>query len=484
MKSMRAMLAQGWLIGLLVVLLLALLLWFGGPYVSFGEAQPFASLTGRLIGLLVLVAGWALWVQLGAWRAQRRGAALAGDASGSAATPAVHAAASSGEAAGMQERFSRAIAALRKSGRARNLYDLPWYVIIGAPGSGKTTALLNAALHFPLEQEFGRDPLKGVGGTRNCDWWITDEAILLDTAGRYTTQDSDAQADRGGWHAFLALLRKHRRRRPINGVLLALSVADLLVQDEAERERHVRAIRQRLEELHRELGISFPVYVLFTKADLLAGFTEHFDDLNLAGRSQVWGVTFPLEASQRGDAGEQLARELDLLAARLQERIVGRLADERDLGRRAAAFAFPGQFAGLKPLLVQTINGIFRGSAVAGQAWVRGCYFTSGTQEGTPVDRMLGALSRTFGLSARAQPAPTAGGKSYFLEHLLKQVVFREAGLAGVNRSREMREAAIGIVAYALVGLVTVLGIVALVSSYRANRAYVAEVQSLTDQVL
>jgi type VI secretion system protein ImpL len=485
---MKALLGKGWLIGLIVVILLALLMWFGGPYVSFGSVQPFASLTGRLIGLIVLIVCWAVWVQISAWRAQRRGAALvgsvaAGNNEGAAQSRAPDSQ-SPAEAAGLQDRFNRAIAALRKTGRARNLYDLPWYVIIGAPGSGKTTALLNASLNFPLEKEFGRDPLKGVGGTRNCDWWITDSAILLDTAGRYTTQDSDANADRGGWQAFLGLLRKHRRRRPINGVLLALSIADLVAQDEHERERHVRAIRQRLDELHRELKISFPVYVLFTKVDLLAGFNEHFDDLNLAGRAQVWGMTFPVEASQAGNAAAGFGGEFDLLAARLQERLVARLADERDLGRRAAAFAFQGQFAGIKPLLLQTIDGIFRGADHAGQAWLRGCYFTSGTQEGTPIDRMLGALSRTFGLNARAQVAASGGGKSYFLDHLLKNVVFEEAGLAGVNRARELREAALSIAAYALIGLITVLGIVGLVTSYRANSNYITQVQSLTSQLL
>ena len=101
-----------------------------------------------------------------------------------------------------------------------SLYDLPWYVFIGAPGSGKTTALLNSGLKFPLGQRGGKAAVRGVGGTRNCDWWFTDEAVFLDTAGRYTTQDSDAASDSDGWREFLALLRKYRTRRPVNGIIL------------------------------------------------------------------------------------------------------------------------------------------------------------------------------------------------------------------------------------------------------------------------
>ena len=70
--------------------------------------------------------------------------------------------------------------------------------------------------------------VQGVGGTRYCDWWFTDEAVLIDTAGRYTTQDSDAKADRRSWLAFLDMLSQNRPRQPINGVIVAISIADVL----------------------------------------------------------------------------------------------------------------------------------------------------------------------------------------------------------------------------------------------------------------
>ena len=110
-------------------------------------------------------------------------------------------------------------------------------MIIGPPGSGKTTALLNSGLQFPLEQRVGKGALRGVGGTRNCDWWFTDEAIFLDTAGRYTTQDSDAESDSVGWSEFLALLKKYRARRPLNGVIVTVSAQDLLTLDAGRRAR-------------------------------------------------------------------------------------------------------------------------------------------------------------------------------------------------------------------------------------------------------
>src|ERR1051325_5674967 len=132
------------------------------------------------------------------------------------------------EVAPVRQRFTEALALLKKSRGARGgpaLASLPWYVIIGPPGAGKTTALQNSGLRFPLAERFGNEALRGVGGTRNCDWWFTDDAILVDTAGRYVTQDSDANADSAEWQGFLALLKKHRRRRPLNGVLVAISLS-------------------------------------------------------------------------------------------------------------------------------------------------------------------------------------------------------------------------------------------------------------------
>ena len=144
--------------------------------------------------------------------------------------------------------------------------------------------------------------MRGVGGTRNCDWWFTDEAVLIDTAGRYTTQDSDQAVDGAAWLGFLRLLKKHAAAPAAQRRAGRDQPADLPLLGETERQAHARAIRRRVRELHDELGVRLPVYVLFTKADLIAGFIEFFDDLGKEEREQVWGMTFPLDdgASEGG----------------------------------------------------------------------------------------------------------------------------------------------------------------------------------------
>ncbi|HKE46338.1 MAG TPA: type VI secretion system membrane subunit TssM [Steroidobacteraceae bacterium] len=478
---MLAILKSRWFLALVGLILLGLLIWFGGPYLAFGDYHPFESVMGRVLALLVIVliyVGIALLKQMNSNRAsQKLAAEVAGQDSGARA--------GSAEAQQLKRRFEEAVEALRKSRKkgARNLYELPWYMIIGPPGSGKTTVLVNSGLNFPLAQKFGKEALRGVGGTRNCDWWFTDQAILLDTAGRYTTQDSNADADAGGWKAFLQLLRKYRRRQPINGVIVAISASDLLTLGERDRERHVAAIRERLDELNRELRIEAPVYVLVTKCDLIAGFSEFFDDLNQDTRAQVWGTTFPLEVSRSGQAADGFPKEFERLLERLQSRVIDRVEQERDPRRRTAILAFPQQVASLKPLLSDLLRRVFSQSGFDSTVLLRGVYFTSGTQEGTPIDRMLGAIARNFGFTSAVAPSPAGQGKAYFIERLLKKVVFQESGIAGVNLRLQLQKALLQSGAYLACAAIVVIGVLALIVSYRSNASYVEDVSQATQSL-
>jgi type VI secretion system protein ImpL len=185
------------------LVLLALLIWFFGPYFAFGEYKPLESEIARVIAILLVVVAFVAIEVVKRVRANRASDKLMAGVVAQSRTERP-----SAEAAQLRERFENAVATLKQTRRGgHSLYDLPWYVIIGAPGSGKTTALVNSGLNFPLEQRSGKAALRGIGGTRNCDWWFTDEAIFLDTAGRYTTQDSDADSDSAAWSEFLALLR-------------------------------------------------------------------------------------------------------------------------------------------------------------------------------------------------------------------------------------------------------------------------------------
>ncbi|MBE1283372.1 MAG: type VI secretion system membrane subunit TssM [Rhodobacteraceae bacterium] len=432
----------GTLTTLIVALAFSLLIWFLGPLIAIGGVHPWDSPISRLIsiGIILLLALTVILILL--LRRARRDKQMEEDIVESIDEDAseddelVQA-----ELSELKGKLKDALVTLRKSKLGkRSLYELPWYLIIGPPGAGKTTAIVNSGLNFPLSDRFGQGSIAGVGGTRNCDWWFTDNAVLIDTAGRYTTQDSDEAEDNAGWLGFLKLLKKNRSRQPINGAVIAISLSDLSLQDETTQKSHAAAIRRRLHELRETLGVRFPVYVLFTKSDLIAGFTEYFDNLGKEDREQVWGFTLPIpKKKSKTSPIADFDAEFALLVSQLNAQSLERMQQETDHQRRALISNFPSQVASVRSTARSFLEEVFQDNRFEKRHLLRGVYFTSGTQEGTPIDRLMMGMARTFGIGRQAIGKGMGSGRSYFLTRLFESVIFPEAGLVSADDKIERR---------------------------------------------
>lgn len=453
------------------------LLWYAAPLLAFGSWHPFDGMRARvaLLALVVLLLA-GLYGLRGLLARRRNERLLKGLESGDASIE-------------LSQRFREALAMLRQGigtqgthrwwQRRRQVQQLPWYLIIGAPGGGKTTAILHSGLRFPLAEKLGRDPLAGIGGTRQCDWWFSEDAVFIDTAGRYTTQDSDAATDAGEWKQFLALLRRHRPVQPINGVIVGVSVPDLL-QGGAELARQSAAVASRLEELRRELDLAFPIYLLVTKADLLAGFVETFGDLDVAQREQLWGLVFDADvAGIPADLGARLGD----LGQRLAQRSPELLQQERAPQRRLPIYAFSAQFKALLAPLEGFVREAFADIAAEPAQRLRSIALTSGTQEGNPIDRVIGELARSHGLALKPLARPDAGGKSFFLSALLKRLVIAEAPLAGQRLQRLRLRRRAGMFGAAFAGAALLAASALWWQSYRRNVEYVDAVRARVEQL-
>ncbi|GAA3918524.1 type VI secretion system membrane subunit TssM [Litoribacillus peritrichatus] len=472
-KRTGSLFKSRWVVTTIGLIALAVLLWFGGPLVAIAGVEPLASPVVRLLIILLIAIGWGVSNMLTKARQKNRDKAavnslLNGDEDEQQDVIAKR------DIEILRKRMQQALEILKSSSfsKGRDVNQLPWYMLIGPPGSGKTTALHNSGLEFPLKEKMGADSIEGIGGTRQCDWWFTNKAVLIDTAGRYTTQDSHSTQDSQAWQGFLGLLRKYRPQRPINGVLMFVSMADLLTQTRTERNIHARAIKQRVQELQNQLGMSFPVYIVFTKADLIAGFSEFFDDLSKEEMEQVWGMTFGVEAEdpEKGVVAE-FNKEFHSIVQRLNQRLNSRLQFEHDLERRTLIYEFPKQLRLLQSAADDFLKEIFSPNAFEQSPMLRGVYIASATQEGVPIDRVMAQLGNGFGLSEPALRRQTGEGKGYFIKRLLEDVVFPEQSLASVNQFHEQKHRWIrqGALAVASVTSLVLLG--SWFNSYQWNKA-------------
>ena len=467
-----------WVLACIGLLALAFLVWFAGPLIAVADYKPLSSVWARIGVIIALPVIWLLTqfrVRFTDKRAEAQlTEALDKDAEQPLATGAKAAAAPDPEQAILAERLKGALQTLQGADalKGRKLYQLPWYVIIGAPGSGKTTALKNSGLHFPLQSQLGDDPVQGAGGTRYCDWWFTDEAVFIDTAGRYTTQDNPREAANHAWLGFLGMLKRTRPKRPLNGILVTISILDLLTKTPTQQAMQATAIKRRIQELNEHLGMDLPVYVVFTKCDLIAGFNEFFLDLEAEERDQVWGVTLPFKAPDA--AGEALAAfpaRFEALIGRAADRIAHRLREERSPRRRMLIYEFPRQMLGLQSKLTNFLRDVFVPNQFEQPAILRGTYFVSATQTASPATWVSGVLPPTL-CAPPVSSASSVTPRTFFIRRLLNDVVFAESGIAAANRreQRRFRWAYSGAMTAACA--VFAISALAWLTGYGANRSF------------
>jgi type VI secretion system protein ImpL len=361
---------------------------------------------------------------------------------------------------------------------AAALYELPWYMIIGNPAAGKSSAVGCSGLQFPIA---GSKAVQGVGGTRDCDWFFTSQGILLDTAGRYST----VEADRAEWFGFLELLRKYRRRAPINGILICVSVAELMGDGPKKSIELAKSLRTRVQELTERLGVFAPVYVLFTKADLIAGFADFFHDAERAERERVWGAT--MRYNRRSTPPDVLAffdSHFDELHDGLKEARLAGMAN-RSAGMRPGVFTFPFEFAAIKTPLRAFLATLFDENTYQFKPVFRGFYFTSAVQEGAVPSQASQRVASRFDLSLKEAPldaGPDGGEQSgYFLLELFRKVIFADKDLVARYASPASARWKYGAFFAATILLGSSLG--AWSWSTMSNRQLVANVRADLDKV-
>ena len=418
------------------------------------------------LGIIFLAIIVSLYLVLVFWVRRRRAAEMRGELVATAANRGITDAALRGRLDDLRRSFARGIEKFETAGK--DFYGLPWYVIAGEPGSGKTEAIRHSQAGFPpgLQDEF-----QGVGGTINMNWWFTNYAVILDTAGRLIFDEVEPGTT-SEWKEFLQLLKKYRRNCPINGLLLTIPVESLIRDSPEIMEQKAGKIARQLEVIQCELDIRFPVFVLVTKCDLINGFREFFASIDDARAQQQilgWSNPAPLDAPFRT---ELVDAHLQNVIQRLWRRRLGLLVDpvasepgDRRTNEVDRLYEFPHSLQALAPRLRHYLETIFiAGEWISRPLFLRGIYFTSSMREGSALDE---ELAEAIGLPVDQLPSGRAWERerSYFLRDLFLDKIFREDGLvtraSKTNRlllHRKLLLFASGVIALAALLLFGLLG--------------------------
>lgn len=412
-----------------------------------------------LIPLLLLV--YKLILKMLAARKARPFADSVTNAAGS--TPnSISAAASRAKLDDLRRNFEGGVVKFRAAGK--DLYQVPWYVLIGESGSGKTEAIRHSGIPFPPGLQ---DQLQGAGGTVNMNWWFTNDAVILDTAGRYLFDEVQPGAS-SEWTEFLRLLARYRPQCPINGLLLVIPANSLILDTADQIEAKAGKIAQQLDRIQRTLDLRFPVFVVVTKCDLINGFREFFDGFTQQSQQhQILGWSNPAPLDEPFNA-ELVDQHLKTVHTRLMERRLGLLldpvaresADAKRVDEVDSLFSLPDSFLRIGPRLQQYLGMVF----VAGEwspkpLFLRGIYFTSSMREGQALDSELAELLGVP-IDSLNETRMWDKDRAFFLKDLFLKKVFPEKGLVtrAVSASKVERNRKVALLAGGFASAMALLG--------------------------
>ncbi|MDD5053557.1 MAG: type VI secretion system membrane subunit TssM [Sulfuricurvum sp.] len=322
----------------------------------------------------------------------------------------------------IKNRFIEATKIIKNSsvykGQRDAKYELPWYLIIGEQNEGKTTLLESSGLDFPLNINYQNQPDSPIGQDALFQWYFAEHAIFVDVPGKFIKQE-EGSVDAGVWRGFLHLFKKRRWKRPINGVVLTLSVETLMEKTALELELYAKGLRDRFDELSEAFTSTIPIYLLITKTDKIPGFHEYFSTLSENEKDEILGMTFD-DSKNIDSIGAQA--EFDALIKRLDSSIIDRIQHEWDTSARSKILLFCDEFTILFDKLKTFIDIGFAQTRYRAPLMLRGIYFTSVPNHDIPT---AGSTILSRGL---------------FIRKVLQEVIFAEAHVIKMDSGHRIKE--------------------------------------------
>ncbi len=329
------------------------------------------------------------------------------------------------------------------------LTKLPRYLLLGPPGAGKTTLLANSGLPFVLAKKKSGEELKQIKSTSLCDWWVSKQAIFLDTSGKFCIPPREDGKYPLLWTEFAKLLKRYHDDKPLSGIIIAIDIEQIIKQDDDERHHFLQNLRHRITALTMILKIDIPIFISITKCDKIAGFKEFFADLTTAERNQAWGIQFQPNVNQP-DSQQEFSKQFDDFIGQLNQRLIWRLHHERSLANREIIKDFPLQIEKLKPDFEKCFSEFLQRLNLQKYTHTVGLYFTSSLQDASKIAPIYEDISQALTVQTYQSPQSPTQYHAYFSKELLASSIFKQNQLPikqshGAIKTKAIRYGVIGL---------------------------------------
>lgn len=481
---------------IMIVATVCVMIWVAGPFLFLGDRYPLADVLARIIVIsciLFMATLYGIWKLLLALRNNPKLRDRIFNKKEVSQDDLSDVMLVIREAAKYIKKISKASNFFQRFFRPHKMfYKLPWYMVIGTQSAGKTSLILSSGQDFPRPEQLNCIG-KETPPTKNCDCWFANDALFIDTAGKYISQPQENTSE---WGGILKAIKKYRPVKSLNGIIVTLSAADIMGRSKAEIFDLSAKIRARIDEARNVLGVHFPVYVLLTKMDQLSGFSEYFRMLTEQEREQVWGVSFPYGkqiSTSVPELRELISEELALLENRLEKNMTVRQLEEYENADRKKMYAFPQDFRMLTLSVTDLLQNIFfasRYDETQRYSSLRGVYFTSSHQPGdfslvndnTVVQKWKNFVSdsqngnqfhtTTVDETNVFLVGDVSYGRQYFLNKLFADIIIKDADLVRHNIKVETKYRFQNLVGHLLILIVALFLLSGLYESYHNNDAY------------
>lgn len=370
------------------------------------------------------------------------------------------------------------------------LYRIPWFAMVGEPDCGKEFLLPDSG----LSARPGCPNTYGVEGQHANKWWFFQNAVVIDYAGVYFTGNDEKLEDgddepgffgrlfrrgkkdfaEGAWKANLKLgLREVRRRRPIDGMIVAVDARSLMERgpDAITRiQRRAETVAERIHEAQHTLGVHFPTYVVLTHCEAIPGFEVFAQAMPEVMREQMFGWSSPYDTdtSYQPSWVDEAINSVHEAISVTQLDLLPHVGKQTD---RDALYLLPKHVNVLRAALKAYLDPIFKATSYRQALPLRGIYLTAQVsndpnaatpEPDAPEDLMAALMASTTGGGA----VPTPSGeppKPAFVRQLLTEKVFRESGLTRLDDEqkrklkKKVRWYRIAVTVVALIGLGLIL---------------------------